>query len=211
MAMNPRLLVLAAAVVALATPPAHAAGNERGAALFELCASCHAPDAGGNRMFLAPAIAGMSEWYVVAQLTKFRNGLRGTHFDDIAGMRMRPMALTLATDEDVVAVARHIAGLPRTNPAPQVTGGSAANGKAFYATCAACHGAKGEGMQATNAPPLRHVSDWYLLEQLKKYRAGIRGTDPRDPIGIMMRPMALVLPNDQAMKDVVAYITTLSR
>jgi len=204
------MALLIAATTGMAVPAALAQGNERGAALFDLCAQCHGPEAAGNPMFLAPAIAGIDEWYLVAQLSKFRSGLRGTHFDDLAGMRMRPMALTLASDADVEAVAKYVAALPPAQPAPLVEGGDPAKGQQHYATCLACHGARGEGMQQMNGPPLSRSSDWYLLEQLKKFRAGIRGADPRDPISIMMRPMALILPDEQAMKDVIAYITTLS-
>ncbi len=214
MALKRRLLataVLIAAACDLSPPMVLAQGNERGAALFDLCAQCHGPDAGGNRFFLAPAIAGLSEWYLTAQLNKFRAGLRGTHFDDLSGMRMRPMALTLEKDEDVEIIAKYVAGLPATHPAPEVTGGDPAKGQPLYATCLACHGAKGEGMRSTNGPSLANRSDWYLLDQLKKFKAGVRGTDPRDPIAIMMRPMAMILADEQAMKDVIAYIGTLSK
>ncbi len=214
MALKRRLLataVLIAAAYGFAPPTALAQGSKRGEALFDLCAQCHGPDAGGNRFFLAPAIAGLSEWYLTAQLNKFRGGLRGTHFDDLSGMRMRPMALTLEKEEDVEIIAKYVAALPATRPAPQVTGGDPAMGQPLYATCLACHGAKSEGMQALNAPPLANRSDWYLLDQLKKFKAGVRGTDPRDPIAIMMRPMAMVLADEQAMKDVIAYIGTLAK
>ena len=187
-----------------------AAENERGAVLFDLCSSCHGPEAGGNRMYLAPSIAGLGEWYIVAQLKKFQNGPRGTHFDDLAGMRMRPMSKTLRSDADVEAIARYIAALPPSNPEPQVEGGDAARGQVHYAVCGSCHGVKGEGNQALNAPRLAHANDWYLVSQLQKFKDGVLGTDPRDPIAIMMRPMALILPDEQALKDVVAYITTLS-
>ncbi len=66
-------------------------------------------------------------------------------------------------------------------------------------------------MRSTNGPSLANRSDWYLLDQLKKFKAGVRGTDPRDPIAIMMRPMAMILADEQAMKDVIAYIGTLSK
>ena len=204
-------VVLIAAAYGWTPPAALAQGNERGALLFDLCAQCHGPDAEGNRFFLAPAIAGLSEWYVLAQLNKFRGGLRGTHFDDLSGMRMRPMALTLEKDADVEIIAKYVASLPLTRPAPEVAGGDPTKGKPLYAICLACHGAKGEGMQATNGPPLANCSDWYLLDQLKKFKLGIRGADPRDPFAIMMRPMAMALADEQAMKDVIAYIGTLSK
>ena len=75
MAPNTTLLARALFIVAaygVHGAPALAQENERGEALFDLCSSCHGPDAGGRREFLAPAIAGMSEWYVVVQLQKFQ-------------------------------------------------------------------------------------------------------------------------------------------
>lgn len=203
--------VFIAATAGLVGGNAQAQDNERGRELFDLCAQCHGAEGGGNRAYLAPSIAGLGEWYVKAQLDKFRNGQRGLHFDDISGMRMRPMAMTLASDADVAAVAKFVAALPANKPAPELEGGDPVKGQALYALCSSCHGNQGEGLQPVNGPALSHGSDWYLVDQLRKFKAGVRGSDPKDPIAIMMRPMALTLADDQAMKDVVAYITTLSK
>lgn len=182
----------------------------RGEDLFHLCAQCHGPAGGGDRLALAPSIAGLDAWYVEAQLTKFREGSRASHFDDLAGMRMRGMARWLKTPEDVKAASAYVASLPKVRPAPTVTGGDATRGAALYATCAACHGQEGEGVQAIGGPALNHASDWYLLTQIKNYQQGIRGSDPRDIQGSAMRPMAMTLPDEQAVKDVLAHIATLA-
>lgn len=202
--------VLIATVFAVVPGLASARGLARGEALFGLCASCHGGDAAGNQVYLAPAIAGMDQWYIEAQLQNFRSGLRGTHPGDVGGMRMRPMSLTLRTDSDVQAVAAYVASLPRVSPAPSVAGGDPARGQALYVTCGACHGVNGEGNQQLNGPALTSLDDWYLLEQMRKYRMGARGGNLANPNGLLMRPMALALIGDQAMKDVVAYIMTLS-
>jgi len=201
----PTLLALFALVVA----PLAAAADDRGAQLFKLCVQCHGPDGGGTALAQAPAIAGLDEWYLKAQLEKFRSGARGTHFDDIAGMRMRPMALSLLDDENVAAVAAYVAALPRTHPKPTLEGGDAGRGQALYAPCSACHGPDGAGIQALNGAPLRATTDWYLLRQLQNFRSGVRGTNPQDASGALMRPMSLTLADEQAMKDVIAYIVTL--
>lgn len=211
LAWTARVALVLAAVVGVQVSSADAQDLERGEALFDLCAQCHGADGSGDSVYLAPSIAGLSDWYVVAALGKFRSGARGTHFDDISGMRMRPMALTLANEDDVASVAAYVASLPATDPANLVEGGDAAKGQATYALCASCHGANGEGSQPLNGPALANTSDWYLYEQLQKFKVGVRGSDPRDPIAIMMRPMALTLVDDQAMKDVVAYIMTLRK
>lgn len=86
---------------------------------------------------------------------------------------------------------------------------SVARGKAFYRICAACHGEKGQGNPANQAPRLAGQHLWYLESQLKNFRAGIRGVDDKDTNGQVMRPMSMTLPDDQAVADVVAYISTL--
>ncbi len=76
-------------------------------------------------------------------------------------------------------------------------------------SCAVCHGENGEGNQALHSPALTGLDDWYLLTQLRNYRDGIRGSDPADNYGAQMRATVQILGDDQAMQDVVRYITTL--
>ena len=87
--------------------------------------------------------------------------------------------------------------------------GDVAKGKALYNICAACHGANAEGTAALNAPANAGQDPWYMIRQLKNFRAGIRGADPDDTFGAQMRPMAMMLSSDQDIADVVAYITSL--
>lgn len=188
----------------------HAPGPARGRVLFAACTPCHGDDGEGNRQYGAPAIAGLDAWYLQTQLEHFRTGSRGAHPDDAAGLRMRPMVQTLRSDEDLRSVAEYVASLEHA-PSPAVlTGGDAARGVEIYATCATCHGPEGAGNEALGAPRLAGANDWYLMTQLTNFRAGIRGADPRDTTGATMRPMAITLADDQAMRDVVAHIATLS-
>lgn len=89
--------------------------------------------------------------------------------------------------------------------------GDPVKGKTLYATCGACHGANGEGMEALNAPKLAGQESWYIIRQLQNFKAGIRGTNPKDTYGMQMAPMAQTLPDDQAIEDVTAYIQTLAK
>lgn len=205
--------VFAAALVVAAAGlgfPTVAGANERGEELFALCAQCHGVDGSGNRQVGAPAIAGIDEWYVKNQLKGFRAGFRGRHFDDLMGMRMRPMALTIRSDEDVDALAAYVGSMPKTHPEPQLEGGDPERGKQLYTPCIACHAQNGQGNQALFAPPVAAMSDWYLLTQLRNFKAGVRGAAPGDQYGALMRPMSMTLPDEQAMKDVIAHIMTLS-
>ena len=208
-----RSTMLLFALLALAAAPftASAEGADgQGAELFQLCVQCHGPDGGGDAAALAPAIAGLDEWYVRAQLEKFRSGARGTHPDDLAGMRMRPMSLSLQGDEEIAAVAAYVAALPPVHPVGTLQGGDAARGQALYAPCAACHGPDAAGIQPLNGAPLKRTNDWYLLRQMHNFRSGVRGTNSKDTTGALMRPMSMTLADEQAILDVIAYITTLS-
>lgn len=176
--------------------------------VYQLCAQCHGQDLQGNPDIAAPAVAGLPEWYVTAQLKKFKEGVRGTHFDDIAGMRMRPMAMSL-TEADIRVVAARVSAMAAHSLEPQVQDGDAGRGKTLYAPCTACHGANGAGNQQLSAPPLTDAPDWYLLTQLKNFKHGVRGANPKDTTGAQMRPMAQGLADEQAMRDVIAYIGTL--
>ncbi len=207
-----RWTLAAAALAALVIAPLSPASaeNERGEALFDLCTQCHGEQGQGKELFLAPAIAGMGEWYVTSQLEMFRAGARGLHHEDVGGMRMVPMSRYLRDDADVKAVAAYVAALPKTSPTPVVHDGDAAKGEAAYALCAACHGADGKGNQQMNAPRLAGTSDWYLLNALQKYKAGTRGSNPANATAMLMRGMAMSLADEQAMKDIIAHINTLS-
>jgi cytochrome c553 len=191
---------------------ATAAMNTSGQSLFENnCSTCHGLDGTGVEIAKAPTIAGMPEWYVRNQLQGFRASYRGGHFDDVQGMRMRPMALTLRNEEEVALVAAYVAVLKPGEPQHTVQGGDAARGAASFAVCTACHGADGKGNEALSAPPLVGGDDWYLLSQLANFKSGVRGAAPGDTRGATMRPMAATLTDEQAMKDVIAHIATLPR
>lgn len=72
---------------------------------FGLCAACHGQAAEGNEALGAPPLAGMSDWYMVRQLEKFKSGWRGAHPGDARGalMRVNAMSLDPAAMLDVVA------------------------------------------------------------------------------------------------------------
>ncbi len=185
------------------TPPAEE--------LFQLCQQCHGEHGEGKMSVNAPTIAGLPQWYVEAQLKKFKEGGRGTHFDDLSGMQMRPMAMSLANEEEISVISKFVSAMPARKSAPVVTGGDAQKGKQFFLACTACHGVDGAGNQQLNAPPLAGADDWYMIASLKKFKDGVRGTNPLDLSGATMRPMAQTLPDEQAIKDVVAYIKTLEK
>lgn len=204
-------LVTAGLLATGCTKPDAAATPLTGKELFASCIACHGAAGEGNASIAAPNIAGLPAWYVEAQLVKFRTGVRGAHPDDLEGLRMRPMSRQLANEAEVKRVAEYVASLPLVKQAKTLEGGDATAGAAAYATCLACHGPNGAGNEALKAPPIAGQADWYLFAQLKKFKAGIRGANPKDTSGGTMRPMAMTLADEQAMKNVLAHISTLSR
>ncbi|CAM2069010.1 Cytochrome c4 [Sulfidibacter corallicola] len=180
----------------------------KGKTLYATCIACHGADGHGMKALNSPQIAGQEDWYLERQLKNYKDGIRGSDPKDTFGMQMRPMAMTLTSDQAIADVIAYIKTLKPKKPESTIQG-DAAKGKNLYVTCATCHGQKAEGMKALNAPALTGLQDWYMLTQLKNYKNGVRGKHPKDIYGMQMAPMAMTLPNEQAIKDVIAYIKTL--
>jgi cytochrome c oxidase subunit 2 len=161
----------------------------------------------GNDLLKAPRLSGLSDWYIANQLHAFRNGWRGRHAEDLVGMEMQPMATAL-TDDEIAAAAEFASSTVSAEPVASIDG-DAENGKALYASCAACHGDDGTGNEALKAPALVGQNDWYLLHQIENYRDGRRGYVAEDSFGQQMRASVNLLDDDEALLDVVKYITTL--
>ena len=84
----------------------------------------------------------------------------------------------------------------------------AARGRAYFTTCAGCHGPAGQGNPGMHAPNLTRVGGPYLLRQLRHFARDVRG-GPQDFYGWQMNGRAKALPDDRALRDVVAFIGTL--
>jgi cytochrome c oxidase subunit 2 len=175
---------------------------------YDTCKNCHGHEGEGNPAIGAPSINGMPDWYISSSLKKYQQGIRGAHHEDVPGLRMRPMSRHLKTDKDVDAVSKYIASLAPVKT-PATLDGDPEKGKTLYMTCLACHGPEGQGNPQLKSPPINLLADWYIVAQLKNFRNGKRGSHPKDIEGQQMKPMAMMLANDQALKDVAAYIITL--
>jgi cytochrome c oxidase subunit 2 len=189
---------------------ASAAGDPaKGKAAYAVCSACHGANGMGNKALNAPRIAGQEPWYLERQLKNYKGGIRGADPKDPYGMQMRPMALTLANDQAVSDMAAYVSSIPASKPSEITIKGDVTAGKASYMICQTCHGPKGGGNKALNSPRLTGLQDWYIVRQLKNFKAGIRGTKSGDLYGMQMRPMAMTLANDAAINNVTAYIATL--
>lgn len=234
--LSPRATIIIILLGMGSTPQAQdAVDTTAGETLWPHCAFCHTDDGLGFIRFDAPKIAGQEAWYTERQLRHFLDGQRGYHDEDIPGKQMALYAGPLVTDELIASMAAFIESLPVSpeEPKPYWLGmlgpdrpfdwdselnvldaaepGDVERGKALYTTCAVCHGQNLEGNQALNSPRLDNKQDWYLARQLKYFKLGARGTHPEDIYGQQMAASMAVLPDDQAIVDVVAYIMTMAK
>ncbi len=180
---------------------------ERGKAFFTTCVGCHGRGAAGRHDVRAPNLTGLSFDYTVRQLRNFRADRRGGP-NDTYGFMMHGRASALAGDRAVRDVAAFIISLPAASALPTLTG-DVVRGARLYETCGVCHGSKAEGSPDGSVPPLRQQDDRYLRGQLRNFMGGIRGMDPSDEPGSRMKAASSVIPDDNAVADVVAFIKTL--
>lgn len=143
-----------------------------------------------------------------AWFTPTRTGSFDLLCEELCGVGHFAMRGRLVVDEP----AAYAAWLGKQSTSAQTADrarGDAVAGQPLYATCAACHGAKGEGNVAMNAPRLGGQPAWYLDRQLRLFKAGARGTHEKDTFGKMMAPMAAMLQDDAAIANVSAYLASL--
>lgn len=95
-------LVVPPAPVALRNPDV-----EEGRYIFtERCMECHRYNGSGEMTFGSPPLIGLPDWYLLAQIDKFKNGWRGVDPNDPNGLKMKFSSLYIESEQakhDVVA------------------------------------------------------------------------------------------------------------
>lgn len=84
-----------------------------------------------------------------------------------------------------------------------------AAGETLWKFCAFCHNADGFGQERSEAPKLAGDQAWYTERQLSNFRNRIRGDHPEDMTGLQMIVYSVPLVNDQAIRDMAAFIETM--
>jgi cytochrome c553 len=175
-------------------------GGDGGAAYA--CFTCHGIHGRGNGAG-TPRLAGLDRGYMAAQLAAYAGGRRQhPEMATIAGK------LSLAQQDAVSAyyAAKPFApdqsarNLPTIEAARLYHHGDPVRG---LASCASCHGERGEGLGPAN-PPLGAQPAAYLAEQLDLWRAGKRRSDPQN---VMLR-ISQALSRQQSL-DLAAYAAHL--
>ena len=174
------------------------------------CQACHGLLAEGVVPKNGPQLAGLSEPYLIRQLTHFRDRVRGGSFDDLYGRQMTQAANSLS-DDDITMLAELISAIPPRFVSQSMLGGDAGSGKRIYQEkdCARCHGVNGEGEDP--APRVAGQQDAYLALQLRRYQQGVRGNHPADKHGRQMAGLANLLESEQAIIDVSVYMASLNQ
>lgn len=183
----------------------------RGQAYYTACVACHGLNGEGYFAMHAPSLTVLDQDYLIRQLRNFQHKVRGGP-QDFYGWMMNGRAIALSSDRAIRDVSAYINRLPdKTDVGGQRVSGSSRNGKKIYKkNCATCHGESGLGVVSMSGPRLAGLQDWYLVEQLNKFRSGIRGANQKDSYGKQMRPFAQSLKDEKSVKDVAAYITSLT-
>lgn len=210
--MKGLVTIIFTGLFAIASMPVLAeADPQAGSEHYKVCMACHGPEGEGNQDLKAPRLTHLQPEYIVAQLKNFRAGIRGGEGTSAAAQTMRPMAMSLPDDQALADVAAFIPTLPGGRPPAVVNGDVKLGADYFNQFCGACHGrfAEGNTLMTAIAPTLAGASDWYLVAQLRAFRAGIRGVHEEDKGGRQMRPMSMLLPNEKAIEDVVTFVYSL--
>eukprot|EP00903_Cladosiphon_okamuranus_P004290 g4288.t1 len=85
------------------------ANVQNGRAIYATgCVACHGAAAEGNQALAAPKLTALPDWYIHRQLQYFRNGIRGSHAEDIWGATMVPFALMLSGNQAIADVTAYI-------------------------------------------------------------------------------------------------------
>jgi cytochrome c553 len=135
---------------------------DRGAELFENCATCHGAGGGGTLDGSIPRIAGQHYRVIIKQLVDYRHDKRwDPRMERYADKHLIPNAQAIAD------VAAYVASLDRRAPRGMGFGSNVELGKQVYAAkCRSCHGVAGEGDGKDLVPRVAGQHYEYTLRQL---------------------------------------------
>lgn len=110
----PRLATLITTELPPARPASTISGDAaRGEDYYvNICSACHGGNALGNDLLGAPALSGVSDWYLRSSYQGYLKGTRGYHPDDTYGAQMARLAPALAKGGDINDVIAYITTLP---------------------------------------------------------------------------------------------------
>jgi len=84
-----------------------------------------------------------------------------------------------------------------------------ARARTVFETCAACHGAEGQGNREVGAPNIAGLPAWYVVNQLRKFQIGHRAYVPEDSVGRRMAAAAQTLTSADDAVAVARWLESL--
>ena len=95
--------------LAESVPPQTITGDvARGKEIYVTCVSCHGPQGQGIWAQNAPRLSGNNDWYLARQLENYRQGIRGSHPQDLHGKQMTLISKVLRSEEEINDVVAYI-------------------------------------------------------------------------------------------------------
>lgn len=170
------------------------------AEIIQSCESCHGAR-GDSQITSTPRLNGQQAGYIGDRLKKLSSATRKNPHAKIGMFK----ELWTQNDSTRVSIARYFSGQPPTSPKP---GASASEGKRIYENgipaenviaCNQCHGAQGEGHDATPRIAGQHAD--YLKAQLRLFNLKFREHTLMNPntktmTGKTMEALTSYLAND---------------
>jgi cytochrome c553 len=165
-----------------------------------LCAACHGPD-GNSINPVWPSLAGQNQSYLAKQLRDYRDGSR-------KNINMTSIAAALE-DQDIADLAAYYTSLSAkagTTKEKYVKLGSKiySGGVTGVLACTACHGPKGNGLDAAGFPKISGQKVQYVINQLNYFKNGSRTSSANS----MMNDIAAKM-NDEQIEAIANYLAGL--
>ena len=180
---------------------------EAGKAKSATCAACHGPD-GNSPIDMYPKLSGQHASYIAKQLADYKAAATGGEGRVNAIMGGMVMPLSEQDMADLSAYFASQAITPIAAPEDIIEQGAAlyqgGDIERGVTACIACHGPRGEGLEAGKFPSLTGQHPKYIAEQLHLFRTGERHNDPNG----MMRSIAAKL-TDQDIEILSKYVAGL--
>jgi cytochrome c oxidase subunit 2 len=85
----------------MASPSTVSGDAVKGKEIFVTCTACHGAEGQGIWSMNAPRLSGVNDWYTVRQLKNYKQGIRGSHPQDLYGKQMTLMAGVLRSDQAI--------------------------------------------------------------------------------------------------------------
>jgi cytochrome c553 len=160
------------------------------------CTACHGPS-GHSQSETMPILAGQWPEYLKKAIEDYAAGRRSSP-------EMEPYAkqvLLLGVDE----IAAYFAGQKREPTPAKLDAAAVERGRTASASCASCHGARGEGDRVKKIPDLRGQPPAYLRQQMLLFK-----DDKRSPGDEQLKAIKAVMKTmpDGTFADLAAYFAS---